>query len=72
MAVYTFLEEYDFSGKMIIPFASHEGSGLGKGPSEIARICPGANVMEGLAVRGSAVSSSKDNVTNWVAGLNLK
>lgn len=72
MAVYTFLEEYDFSGKTIIPFASHEGSGLGKGPSEIAKICPGANVMDGLAVRGSAVGSSKDNVTNWVAGLNLK
>ena len=72
MPVYTFLEEYDFSGKTIIPFASHEGSGLGKGPSEIDKICPGANVMDGLAVRGSAVGSSKDNVTNWVAGLNLK
>ncbi len=72
MPVYTFLEEYDFSGKTIIPFASHEGSGLGKGPSEIAKICPGANVMDGLAVRGSAVGSSKDTVTNWVAGLNLK
>jgi len=72
MAVYTFLEEYDFSGKTIIPFASHEGSGLGKGPSEIAKICPGANVMGGLEVRGSAVGSSKDSITNWVAGLNLK
>ena len=72
MPVYTFFEEYDFSGKTIIPFASHEGSELGKGPSEIVKLCPGAKVMDGLAVRGSAVGSSKDSIRNWIAGLNLK
>lgn len=72
MPVYTFLEEYDFSGKTIIPFASHEGSGLGKGPSEIAQICPNAQLMDGIAVKGTEVGSSKNDIENWIDGLNLK
>ena len=72
MPVYTFLEEYDFSGKTIIPFASHEGSGLGNGPSEIAEICPDAQILDGFAARGTEVSSSKDDIYNWTHGLNLE
>lgn len=72
MPVYTFLEEYDFSGKIILPFASHEGSGLGNGPSEIAEICPKARVMAGFAARGSEVSASKEHIKTWIAGMNLK
>ena len=72
MPVYTFLEEYDFSGKIIIPFSSHEGSGLGKGPSEIADICPNAQVLDGFAARGSEVRSSKDDIKKWIDGLNLE
>lgn len=71
MPVYTFLEEYDFSGKTIIPVASHEGSGLGKSPSEIAKICPNSQIMDGMAVRGTEVSSSKDDIKSWIDGLNL-
>ena len=72
MPVYTFLEEYDFRGKTIIPFASHEGSGLGKGPSEIAKICPDAQVLDGFAARGSEVRSSRDDIKKWINGLNLE
>ena len=72
MPVYTFLEEYNFSGKIIIPFSSHEGSGLGKGPSEIAEICPNAQILDGFAARGSEVRSSKDDIKKWIDGLNLE
>ena len=72
MPVYTFLEEYDFAGKTIIPFASHEGSGLGNGPSEISEICPEAQVMDGFAARGTEVSSSKADIDKWVNSLNLE
>ena len=72
MPVYTFLEEYDFSGKTIIPFASHEGSGLGNGPSEIAEICPNAQIMDGFAVRGTEVRSSKDDIEKWITSLKLE
>ena len=72
MPVYTFLEEYDFSGKIIIPFASHEGSGLGNGPSEIAEICPDAQIMDGFAARGTEVSSSKADIETWITSLDLE
>jgi len=71
MPVYTFLEKYDFSGKTIVPFAAHEGSGLGNGPSEIAEICPDAQILDGFAVKGSEVSASKADIEDWVASLNL-
>lgn len=72
MPVYAFLEEYDFSGKIIIPFASHEGSGLGNGPTEIAEICPDAQIMDGFAARGTEVSSSKADIETWITSLNLE
>lgn len=72
MPVYTFLEEYDFSGKIIIPFASHEGSGLGNGPSEITEICPDAQIMDGFAARGTEVSSSKADIETWITSLDLE
>lgn len=72
MPVYTFLEEYDFTGKTIIPFASHEGSGLGSGPSEIAQICPNTDVLDGYAVRGSDVSSCETDIVKWIESLNLE
>ncbi|MDO4272126.1 MAG: flavodoxin [Eubacteriales bacterium] len=70
MAVYTFMESYDFSGKTIIPFATHEGSGLASTESSIASTCSGSEVLEGLAVRGSVAQNSreeaKEAVTNWL------
>ena len=72
MPVYTFLEEYDFAGKTIIPFASHEGSGFGNGPSEIAEICPDAQIKDGFAARGTEVSSSKADIEKWIKSLDLE
>ena len=68
----TFLEEYDFSGKTIAPFCSHGGSRLGRGPQDIAALCPGAELLDGLAVSGSAVSGAQADVREWLDGLNLK
>ena len=47
MAVYTFLESYDFSGKTIVPFCTHEGSRLSSTENSIAGICPDAEMLEG-------------------------
>lgn len=52
MAVFTFLEKLDFSGKTIKPLCTHEGSGLGGSVDDIRRLCSSAKVKEGLAVRG--------------------
>ena len=70
-AVMTFLEEYDFTGKTIVPFCSHGGSRLGRGPQDIAALCPGAELLDGLAVSGSAVSGAQADVQEWLNGLNL-
>ena len=56
MAVFTFLESYDFSGKKIVPFCSHEGSGLGGSISQIRQAVPDADLTEGVAIHGAAAS----------------
>ncbi|WP_330602766.1 flavodoxin [Anaerosolibacter carboniphilus] len=66
MPVFTFLEEYDFSGKIIVPFCTHEGSGLGHSERDIAKLCPKANVLKGLAIHGTAAGSAKTNISNWL------
>lgn len=56
MAVFTFLESYDFSGKKIVPFCSHEGSGLGGSIRQIMQAVPDADLTEGVAIHGAAAS----------------
>jgi flavodoxin len=66
MAVFTFLEHFDFSGKTIKPFCTHEGSGLGRSVGDIKRICPNATVEKGLAIHGSSVNQSEQIIKKWV------
>ena len=66
--VWTFLEEYDFSGKTIIPFFSHAGSSDGaNSPARIAKLAKGAEVLsdKALSVRGKSVADSEQKVRNW-------
>lgn len=71
MPVASFLEEYDFAGKTIIPYVSYEGSGMGSGVSMIKELCPDAEVLDGFAIRGSEVNSEKarQTVAEFIAGL---
>lgn len=66
MAVYTFLESYDFSGKAIVPFCTHEGSGLSSAENSIAKLCPDAKVLDGLAIRGSVAQNSREEANEAV------
>lgn len=66
MAVYTFLETFDWTGKIIHPFCTHEGSGLSGTERNIACTCKGARVAEGLAICGSDVDTSKNIVLDWI------
>ena len=66
MAVYTFLENYDFSGKKIHPFCTHEGSGLSRTEKDIEKAAKGAKVEKGLAIHGSSVDSAKNAIEKWV------
>ena len=66
MAVFTFLEHFDFSGKTILPLCTNEGSGMGSSERDIKKACPGAEVKKGLAITGSAAAGSKSSVERWL------
>ena len=66
MAVYTFLEAFDFSGKKIHPFCTHEGSGLSTTENDIRKTARGAEVTKGLAINGSTVDGAGSKVEGWV------
>lgn len=72
MAVFTFLEEYDFAGKTIIPFCTHEGSGMGRSESEIKKVCPDARVLKGHPIRGGNVQRAENDIANWLRELDEK
>ena len=73
MIMYTFFESYDFSGKNLIPFATHEGSGLSGFDRKLSAALPTANVLTGFAARGQDCQNNKplveNNIRNWLSGL---
>lgn len=69
MIVYSFFDKYDFSGKTIIPFNTHEGSGDGGTYDEIKKDEPNATVLDGLAVRGTNAEKSDKEIDGWLSGL---
>lgn len=72
MPLYTFLEEYDFSGKTIVPFTTHGGSGFSRTIQTISELQPGATVFaDGLSVSRNNVSEAESAVAAWVDGLKL-
>lgn len=71
MAVFTFLEGYDFSGKTIVPFCTHEGSGLGRSVKDITRLCPQSTILDGFAVRGRDVKNAQNKVSEWLCKIGM-
>lgn len=66
MPVWTFLEGKDFNHKKILPFCTHEGSGMGRSESDIKKLANGAEVLKGLAIVGSDVNTSEKQIKNWL------
>ena len=69
MAVFTFLESYDFSGKTIIPFCTHEGGGLGKSEQDITKLCPNSEMRKAFDIQGSKVKNANRSVKRWIKKL---
>ncbi len=76
MAVYTFIEKHRWAGKTVIPFCTHEGSGLSGTEKYIANVCKGAQVENGLAVRGATAQNNQEQarqaVAQWLERLETK
>lgn len=66
MPVYTFLEQHDWQGKIIIPFCTHEGSGLSDTENLLRAVCRGASVLNGLAVRGFVAQNDREKARKQV------
>jgi len=67
MSLYSFFDEYDFSGKTIVPFNTHGGSGFSNTISTIAGLEPGANVNEnGFTVSGNNVQEAESDIIAWL------
>ena len=71
MAVATFLERYDFTGKTILPLCTNEGSGMGGSERTIRQCAPGAEIKKGLSIIGSSAAKSGDAVRRWLGGNGL-
>ena len=72
MPLYSFFEEYDFSGKTIIPFTVHGGSGFAGTRQTIAELEPGATIVnDGLSISRNSVAEAETSVVDWVRGLGL-
>ena len=68
MPVYTFIEKHNWQGKTVIPFCTHEGSGLGDTESKLRKACEGATFRKGLAVRGATAQKSQEQARKAVTG----
>ena len=75
MAVYTFLESYDFSGKNIVPFCTHGGSGLSSTDQTITLTCPDSKILQGFEIRGTIARNDSEQTSNkidqWLKKLNF-
>lgn len=75
MAVYTFIEKHNWQNKIVIPFCTHEGSGLSGTERRIQSACEGATVMKGIAIRGYTAQNEQETtrktVQTWIKGLNF-
>ena len=71
MILYTFLDDYDFSGKTIAPFVTSGGSGFSSTISAIESLEPDATVVDGLSLSSSAAAEPSDEVTEWLSSAGL-
>lgn len=66
MPVFSLLERLDFTGKIIKPFCTNEGSGMGRSEEDLKKICKGAKLEKGLSIKGSLVNEAREIVKEWI------
>lgn len=67
MPVFTFLEHYDWKGKKIRPFCTHEGSRMGSSVRDLKKACPQAEIGDGFSIYGSQVQGAEAEVRSWLS-----
>lgn len=69
MILYTFFDQYDFSGKTLVPFSTHGGSGFVGTPTTIERLEPNAKMQNGLTISRDRIQDAEKDIIDWVNGL---
>ena len=69
MPVWTFMDAHDWTGKIICPFCTNEGSGLANSIADLEKLAPAAERKAGLSIKGSQVQDAKADIEAWIAGL---
>ena len=68
MCMFTFIDKHDWTGKTVIPFTTHEGSGFGSGLRDLKAAIPSATVKKGLSIQGSKVKTAGKQIEEFVKG----
>jgi flavodoxin len=71
MAIRSFLEEYDLSGKTVIPFCTSGSSGINQSVRAIRNLCPKSKLLEGICITNSNRSRANELVKEWIDGLDI-
>lgn len=71
MAMYSFFDEYDFTGKTLIPFSSHGGSGWSGTVDDIAGMEPNATMVDGYSISRNSVEGSADGIREWLGRIGM-
>lgn len=69
--IMSFLSEYDLSGKKIIPFCTHLGSGQGQSIADITALTPNSTVLKGIAIWANAVPDAYNDVSTWLRKIGI-
>lgn len=70
-AIRSFLSSYDFSGKTVVPFCTHEGYGAGRTYNSVKEEAAGANVLEGIAIEATEVPSAESQIRSWLERIGI-
>lgn len=72
MILYSFFDGYDFSGKTVIPFNTHGGSGFSNTVSEIKKLEPNAEVSDGKSISRNDIQDAEQEIIDWVKSLGFE
>ena len=67
MAVATFVENFDFTGKTVLPLCTNEGSGMGHSEADLRKMMPAADIRRGLSITGSKAANASGAVKKWLS-----
>jgi flavodoxin len=71
MVFFTFFESHNLTQKTIIPFCTHEGSGMGRSVADIQKLAPKSTVKDGLAIRGRNAKDSQNDINLWLRRIGM-